>query len=152
MTLLLCKCVSLFSFSFYQRENIKQENDERGHFLHRRRFVTAVLPWRCWWVVCTAVKKRQTHLKSLLLSRSSVCTHFTIVVLQCAVIQASPEWRAEAAGHVLPQVVAVHGAHEHVHRLDDLWCILVLLDLSVYGENQKIHLLLMSAFELVWLN
>lgn len=84
----------MFFFSFYQREDIKQENDESGHLLHRRRFVTAVLPWRCWWVVCTAVKTRQTHLKMspsqqefcvyiLHYSRLTVCCHPGLTWVTC---------------------------------------------------------------------
>lgn len=84
----------MFFFSFYQREDIKQENDESGHLLHRRRFVTAVLPWRCWWVVCTAVKTRQTHLKispsqqefcvyTLHYSRLTVCCHPGLTWVTC---------------------------------------------------------------------
>lgn len=48
-----------------------------------------------------------------------------------------PEGSAEASGHVLPQVFAVHGAHEHVHCFDDLGRILVLLYLTVPEKARK---------------
>lgn len=62
----------------------------------------------------------------------------------CSVIQFLPKCRAEAAGHVLPQVVTVHGAYKHVHCFDDLWCVLVLFDFSVYRGKKKIPHLLLS--------
>lgn len=142
----------MFFFSFYQREDIKQENDESGHLRHRRRFVTAVLPWRCWWVVCTAVKTRQTHLKIspsqlefcvyiLHYSRLTVCCHpgLTWVTCRsggsCTPTGSRCSWSSRACSPSWWSLM-----HSCSPWFFCLW------------GKREIHPLLMSAFELVWLN
>jgi len=49
----------------------------------------------------------------------------------------SPEGGAEAAGHVVPEEHAVHGADQHVDCLDDLRRVLVLLH---FASPQKMEI------------
>jgi len=47
-----CKCV----YVAYQRENIKQENDEIGHLCDGRSWLIALLPRRSWRVIFVTIE------------------------------------------------------------------------------------------------
>lgn len=68
-------------------------------------------------------------------SKQEIFTYFTYNVGTCYLFDSAfsflefpmqefgvilvPERGAEASSHVLPEIFAVHGTHEHVHRLYD---------------------------------